>query len=418
MSSDAFGGLSPCVHCGFCLQACPTFLATGDEADGPRGRIALMQGLVERRVRPGDRAATRHLDRCLGCRACEPVCPSGVRYGPALEATRSLMARHRPLPVTVRMTNFVLGTGSLRRPLLAVARGLRPLARLLAGDSRLRFPAGMLAATRPAALPRHRRDAAGTSEPPGAPPPEEAVALFRGCIMDGLFSHVHDATCRVLRTNGYAPTSVPGQVCCGALHAHAGQHEAAAALARQNVAAFAAAAQAPVAVNSAGCGAMLKSYGELLATGPEAEHAAALAGRVRDVAELLAARGPVEGAPLSLRVAHDPPCHQEHAQRLVDEPEALLAAVPELTVVRHLEAGQCCGSAGSYSLSEPALSRAILRRKVQALLAVRPDVVATGNPGCVMQIGAGMLAARQAVPVMQPIELLDHSYRRAGFYGN
>lgn len=235
--------------------------------------------------------------------------------------------------------------------------------------------------------------------------------------MSGLFGHVHRATERVLTANGFAIADVPGQGCCGALHAHAGQHDAAVALARRNTAAFADFPEgAQVAVNSAGCGAMLRSYGTLLARDPLHASAAALAARTRDVTELLAARGPRHGAPLPLRAAYDPPCHLLHAQGVADEPLAVLDAVPGLERVAHDEAELCCGSAGSYALVQSELSRAVLARKIDALCAVQPDMVVTGNPGCTMQIGAGLRAAGSPIPVVHPVEVLDWSYERAGFY--
>jgi glycolate oxidase iron-sulfur subunit len=235
--------------------------------------------------------------------------------------------------------------------------------------------------------------------------------------MEGLFSHVNEATARTLAANGYAITRAPGQGCCGALYAHAGEHERAQELARANVAAFAAAApDAVIAVNSAGCGAALKEYSHLLADDPLAAEAKRFAARVKDVSELLAARGPRPGAPLPLTVAYDPPCHLLHAQRIAREPSAVIDAIPGIRRVSHAEAELCCGSAGIYSLLEPELSRAVLERKIEAIKVAAPDVVATGNPGCAMQIGAGLRAAGLRTPVVHPVELLDHSYRAAGLY--
>jgi glycolate oxidase iron-sulfur subunit len=414
---DAFAGLAPCVHCGFCLQSCPTFLVTGDESDGPRGRIVLMQALARGEIPPTDRMLVHHLDRCLGCRACEPVCPSGVSYAPALEEARRWFAEVRPVHALTRVTLALFAEPMLRVPVLAIARFFRPLAGLLAGKSRIGMMFGMLAATRQrhdgmTAL-RHAR----TMEPRAVMPSSgHAVALFRGCVMDGLFGHVNDATERVLRANGYNSVAVPGQGCCGALHAHAGLHQEAARLARANVVAFSRAREASIAVNSAGCGATLKEYGRLLAGDPLAEPAKAVAGRVRDVSELLVETGPRPGGRLALRLAYDPPCHLLHAQRIADAPVQMLDAVPGLERLLHDEAELCCGSAGSYSLSEPELSRAILQRKVEAIRRARPDVVATGNPGCIMQIGAGLRAAGLHTPVVHPVQVLDRSYAAAGFY--
>jgi glycolate oxidase iron-sulfur subunit len=229
--------------------------------------------------------------------------------------------------------------------------------------------------------------------------------------MEGLFAHVHDATVRTLEVNGYAVHEVPGQVCCGALHAHAGLREAARLQARANVAAFGG-GEAAIVVNSAGCGAQMKDYGHLLREEP----ARALAARVRDVTELLAERGPRPGAPVDTQVAYDPPCHLLHAQRIADPPTRVLAAIPVLRVASLPDAAQCCGSAGLFTLLEPAMSRAVLAPKIASLRAAAPQVVATGNPGCLMQLGAGLAAAGLSTTARHPVELLDASYRAAGYY--
>ena len=403
-------GLDPCVHCGFCLQSCPTFLTTGDEADGPRGRILLMQQLATGRLTPDEPRLAWHLDRCLGCRACETVCPSGVAYGSAWEEVRHELAGLRPLPFTVRLVNGIMRDSPVRRVGLALARLVRPVARRFAGGSQLGFAAGMLAATK---MPWDRRNGRSAS----VHPTTHSVVMFTGCIMEGLFGHVHAATRRVLQINGYTVLSAGGQQCCGALHLHAGQHAEAVALARANIEAFAAVPDASsIAVNSAGCGAMLKEYPSLLHGDALESKAIELADRVRDVTELLAERGPLAGAPIEMRVAYDPPCHLLHAQRIVDEPLAVLDSIPGIELTTHAESALCCGSAGSYSLSEPGLSRDVLDRKVEALLAASPDVVATGNPGCIMQIGAGLLATGSRISVVHPVELLDRSYECAGLY--
>ena len=418
MSGDGFAGLDPCVHCGFCLQSCPTYLATGDEADSPRGRIVLMQGLARGQFAPDEPKLAYHLDRCLGCRACEPVCPSGVKYGEALETARQILAESRPVPFVARAVNAVMAEPALRKPLFGLARMIRPMAAALAGKSRIGFAFAMLGATQRATAQGERgerREGMRIKSPP-PPPHSPSVSLLTGCIMSGLFSHVNAATERTLAANGYRPTRVPNQVCCGALHAHTGQHVAAVELARRNVAAFAAFPDSLIAVNSAGCGAMLKEYGRLLMGDPLEREAIALAGRVRDVTELLAERGPRRGARVRLRVAYDPPCHLLHAQRIADAPLAVLDAVPGSDRTAHVDADLCCGSAGSYSLTEPELSRSLLDSKVRALTAAAPDAVATGNPGCIMQIGAGLAAAGFRLPVVHPVEILDWSYERAGYY--
>jgi glycolate oxidase iron-sulfur subunit len=245
---------------------------------------------------------------------------------------------------------------------------------------------------------------------------DSVVALFSGCVMSTLFSHVHAATRRTLSANGYRVIDVPGQACCGALHEHAGDRADAEALARRNVAAFAkAAADADfIVVNSAGCGALLKDYGHLLGT----SEAQAFASRVRDVSQLLAARGPRAGGPLPLDVAYDAPCHLQHAQRVQAEPLAVLAAIPELRLRVLPGSDKCCGSAGIYSMLHPAMARAVLDAKITELGATtpRPSLVATGNPGCLMQIGAGLRAAALPIDVVHPVELLDWSYEAGGIY--
>ena len=417
MTPDAVAGLHPCVHCGFCLQSCPTYLVSNDEAESPRGRIVLMQALASRRLTASDPTLVRHLDQCLGCRACEPVCPSGVQYGPALEAARQVLAAHRPIPLTVRMLHAVLGEPIARRGVFAAARIVRPLARRVRGTARFGMALGMLAATSPRRPPGDGPRPAAEGLDVDQHRDRGTVVLFRGCVMDDLFAHVHDATIRVLSANGFHVVELAGQGCCGALHAHAGQHEDAVRLARANADAFAAvAADTPVAVDAAGCGAILKEYGRLLEDTGSAGAGASLAARTRDVTELLATAGPRRGAPLGLRVAYDPPCHLLHAQRIADQPETVLAAVPGIERVHHQDADLCCGSAGSYTFAQPDVSNRVLALKLAALRAAAPDVVVTGNPGCIMQIGAGLGSVGLDIPVVHPVELLDWSYERAGYY--
>src|SRR5881409_2197121 len=410
-----FAALDPCVHCGFCLQACPTFLATGDEADSPRGRIELMRALEAGELAPDDPCVALHLDRCLGCRGCEPVCPSGVGYGRGLETARALLAEHRRGGVSplARLALAAL-TGSGVSPVVdRLARLLRAsgLPRRLAGWSRIGFAMGMLAATKPVRRLGGWAVRRAADTLTAHPPNRLTVWLFRGCIMDGLFSHVHDATIRTLEVNGYAVREAPGQVCCGALHAHAGLRDEARRLARVNIAAFGD-GEEPIVVNSAGCGAILKDYGRLVGDAP----AHALGARVRDVTELLADRGPRPGAPLDRRVAYDPPCHLLHAQRVAEPPLRVLAAIPVIRVISTPDAAQCCGSAGLFTLLEPGMSRAVLMPKLASLRDAAPQIVATGNPGCLMQLGAALAAAGIAAQARHPVELLDESYQAAGYY--
>ena len=408
-----FEGLDACVHCGFCLQACPTFLATGDESDSPRGRIELMRALERGDLTATDPALAYHLDRCLGCRGCEPVCPSGVQYGHGLEAARQQLAAARGVSRLARLALWALTTSGVSGVVYWCARVLRAtgIPRLLAGWGRFRFAMGMLAATTPKGGNR-RQQAAMIDR--SRPLPPVAALLFRGCVMDGLFAHVHDATIRTLAVNGYRVREVTGQVCCGALHAHAGLVDEARALARANVAAFGDGDES-IVVNSAGCGALMKEYGHLVGNAASERFGS----RVRDVTELLAGdamRGPIAGAPLDVHVAYDPPCHLLHAQGVAVPPVKLFAAIPLLELVLVPGAAECCGSAGLFTLLEPEMSRAVLASKIERLRAAAPQVVATGNPGCQMQIGAGLRAAGIAAPVRHPVELLDEAYRTAGRY--
>jgi glycolate oxidase iron-sulfur subunit len=413
MSSTAENGyaaLDPCVHCGFCLPACPTYLATGDEGHSPRGRIVLMRALERGEIGPHDPSLYDHLDACLGCRGCEPVCPSGVGYGRGLEAAREQIFAARGLSPLARAVLGVFSHKALWRPLFALARVLRAtgLPHLFSGNGRLGFGMGMLASSAEA-----KKTPFPSSPTSPTSPSSPTVALFRGCVMHALFNHVHAATKRTLEVNGYRVVEVPGQVCCGALHEHAGDSGAARALAETNVEALAEQADF-VVVNSAGCGALLKDYGRLLGS----SRARTVAARVRDVSELLAERGPRPGAPLRLEVAYDAPCHLQHAQRVHDAPLALLGAVPALRLRILPGSDRCCGSAGIYSVLRPGMARAVLDGKIAGFSDTkpRPDLIVTGNPGCLMQIGAGLRAAGLPIGVAHPVELLDMSYQAAGYY--
>lgn len=402
-AAPGYRALDPCVHCGFCLPACPTYLATGDENDSPRGRIVLMRALERAELPASDPAVRQHLDACLGCRGCEPACPSGVGYGRAIETARRELAAANGLPGATRAAIGVFGHRPLWRTAFGAARLLRAtgLASRLSGSGPLGMTMGMTAATTPA-RPASRPGGRARTAPRG-----ETVALFRGCVMDSLFDHVHDATIRVLERNGYRVIDVKGQRCCGAPQEHAGAADQARHLALRNLAVLTDAADY-VAVNSAGCGAMLKDYGHLLGSA----EAIQLSARVKDVTELLAMAGPVQGGPVPLDVAYDAPCHLQHAQRVHAEPISVLRAIPGLRL--HLLPGhdRCCGGAGTYGLLHPEMSAAVLAAKIASIGEAdpRPDMVTTGNPGCIMQIGAGLRAARLDIPVVHPVELLDWSY--------
>lgn len=401
----ALPGSELCVHCGFCLQACPTYLALEDENDSPRGRIVLMKGLAEGTLPLDDPDAGLHLDRCLGCRACETACPSGVPYGWLLEATRERLATRRRLPLVARAILFAFAQPVLLTLSMLGARLLRASRipeRLSHAPGRIGFAMAMLDSTR---RPKTRRRG------PAGDGARSTVATLRGCVMEGLFTHVNRATERVLAANGYRLVAATGQRCCGALHAHAGDARTARELARANIAAFEKSGADFVAVNSAGCGAAMKEYAHLLRGDPAwSGRAAAFAPRVRDVSELLATAGPRQGRPLVVRVAYDAPCHLLHGQRVAAQPLAVLAAIPALEVVPLADHDQCCGSAGIYNLVEPDVSDRVLAPKLMNIAASGAAVVATGNPGCLMQIGAGIARSGSAARLRHPVELLDESY--------
>jgi glycolate oxidase iron-sulfur subunit len=418
--------LMPCVHCGFCLPACPTYNRLGDEADSPRGRLHLMRAVVDGRLDPGSDAFRTHIDRCLGCRACEPVCPSGVEYGSLLELARDVSARSTPPAFATRFLLGLFRTRAGREAFFLVGRALRatglasfmvhvlPRGRLL---SKARMGLAMVAATR-----RWNGMSAGAFKghrvaPPAAERRGLRIGLLVGCVQEGLYARVNAATVRVLKANGYEVVPVAGQTCCGALHAHGGDLDEARALARTNIRSFTAVGVDRVAVNAAGCGASMKEYGDLLADDPDfAEEAERFSKRVRDVSELLAEAGPRRGAEVTCTVAYDHPCHLLHAQGIREEPLTVLAAVPGLEVRVVENAAECCGGAGIYALTHPELGGSIGGDKVAAVRRARADVVATPNPGCMMQIGAGLHLEGAPEGVVHPVELLDESYRRAGFY--
>jgi glycolate oxidase iron-sulfur subunit len=408
--AGALPGINACVHCGFCLQACPTYLNLEDENDSPRGRIFLMRSLLEGTVRPDDASVQQHIDQCLGCRACEPVCPSGVPYGQLLEATRATLREYRPVPFIARLILFVFARSWLLRPAMFFSRVLAatPIPTLLSGvKGRLGFAMAMLAST--------GRSIERSPYNPVTRGERGTVATLRGCVMDGLFNQTNRATARVLAVNGYAIVNAPGQQCCGALHAHAGDLDNARNLARRNIAAFERSGAEFIAVNAAGCGATMKEYGHLLKDDPPwHERAAAVGSRVRDVSELLAAAGPRQGGALPIRVTYDAPCHLQHAQRVTQAPLSVLAAIPGLELVPLHDSDQCCGSAGIYNLIEPETSDAVLAPKLANIKATGAPFVATGNPGCLMQIGAGLIRSGMSARSIHPIDLLDASYAAFG----
>ncbi|MFN2601640.1 MAG: (Fe-S)-binding protein [Gemmatimonadaceae bacterium] len=399
-------GINACVHCGFCLQSCPTYLALEDENDSPRGRIFLMRSLLEGTISPDNESIQTHISRCLGCRACETACPSGVPYGHLLEATRATLDQSERMPFFARTilalfaNRFLLSIFMFGSRLFAAT----PLPTLL---SRLRGRTGFAMAM----LASAGSPLEGNSYPTSSTGELGNAALLDGCVMEGLFTDTNRATARVLRVNGYSVVAAKGQQCCGALHAHAGDLETARTLARRNIAAFERSGADVIAVNSAGCGAMMKDYGHLLEYDSEwRDRAVAIAARVRDVSELLAAVGPKPGAPLPLRVCYDAPCHLLHGQRVSLPPLAVLAAIPQLELLPLRDSDQCCGSAGIFNLVEPETSDAVLATKLANIAETGAQFVVTGNPGCLMQIGAGLLRSGSRARAIHPVDLLDASY--------
>ena len=444
--------LSNCVHCGFCLPACPTYVRLGDEADSPRGRLHLMRAVAEGRLDPGSEAFQLHIDRCLGCRACEPVCPSGVEYGFLLERARQV-ARRAGTPA--RLADIVLALVERPLPLalwMAAGRLLRStgIASLVARSGRrperfrtLRLGLAMLAASRPwrPAAARPRRPEAGggnasrarATASAGARVSRGRVGILTGCVQRHLFAHVNEATSRVLAANGWEVVGVRRQACCGALHAHGGQLARAGELALRNISAFRAAEVDWIVANAAGCGATMREYhhlaGEVVGRTAEdgqganaslsADDAVWFSRRVRDVTELLVdvdGGRPRTGGALRLRVAYDPPCHLIHGQGVADPPTEVLRSIPGLDLASVPDGDECCGGAGVYGIGHPELGGKIGASKVDAVLETDADVLATGNPGCAMQIGAGLRMRGSAVRVVHPVELLDESYRRGGVY--
>ncbi|MBV9926671.1 MAG: 4Fe-4S dicluster domain-containing protein [Acidobacteria bacterium] len=419
--------LLACVHCGLCLEACPTYVQTGDENDGPRGRIYLMRAVGEGRLALASETFTRHIDRCLGCRACEGACPAGVEYGHLLEAARAdVAAGGRKAGWTSRALRFALrhvwSHPARLRAAFALARLLRDsrlpnlllstkLSRLL--PARVELSLALLEGSRASNGEGAREETAATSVE------AEVALLFEGCVTEGLFARVNRATARVLEANGCGVKSPGGQVCCGALHAHAGDLEGARKLARRNVEAFETEGRAPVVTNAGGCGAMLVSYAHLLAGEEEyAARARDFSSRVRDVSQQLEATGVRSAGPGAgeVKATYDASCHLLHGQKAQAEPLRVLGRVAGLELVPLEGADVCCGGAGVYNLLETEMSSRVLAEKLKHVGETGAGVLATGNPGCHMQLAAGARLAGMKLRVVHPVELLDESYRRAGLY--
>jgi glycolate oxidase iron-sulfur subunit len=424
--------LLACVHCGLCLEACPTYIHTGDENDSPRGRIYLMRAVEEERLSASSNAFRRHIDRCLGCRACESVCPAGVEYGRLLEAARAdLEQLETKRSQRSRLLHFVLRHIWLHPPRLRAAFTLLRLvrdarlprlliksrvARLL--SPQMEFALSLLDSSRAALRNKPHRKMKTTFDPSGSEQPQQAL-LFTGCVTEGLFARVNLATRRVLEVNGCAVRVPEGQGCCGALHAHAGDLEGARRLARRNIEAFADDAGGVIITNAGGCGALLVSYSHLLEQDPDyADRAREFSARVRDISQQLQTTGIRQGAAIDENATtYDASCHLLYGQHVTNAPLEMLQAIPDLCFTPLEESEVCCGGAGIYNLLEPELSGRVLNEKLTHIQETGARTVATGNPGCHMQIAAGaQLKGIKHLRVCHPIELLDESYARANFY--
>ena len=404
--------ISDCVHCGFCLPACPTYRSWGAEADSPRGRIDLMKGLHEGAIALTD-TVVAHFDQCLGCMGCVTACPSGVRYDLLIESTRAKIEAQHPRDAgdrTMRDMIFALFPYPARLKALAwplffyQKSGLQALVRR---TGLLRLLPPRLAAMAKIAPPLRLADVRATLPPftPARGPKRGTVALVAGCVQRVFFPNVNAATIRVLAAEGFDVLVPAGQGCCGALSLHAGRDGEAATLARSLVATFGDLDGIDaIVINAAGCGSTLKQYGELL----EGERAGRFAAKVRDVSEFLAEAGLVaQRRPMPLRVAYHDACHLAHAQRIREAPRALLASIPELTLVDIADGDQCCGSAGVYNLLEPKAAAEIGARKADNVLAARPDILASANPGCTLQIQSILADRDIRVTAAHPVEILD-----------
>ena len=415
--------IDKCVHCGFCLPTCPSYILLGQEMDSPRGRIYMMKAGVDGRLAMTS-GMVGHFDTCLGCMACETACPSGVRYAPLVEETRAAIEHHHTRPLGDRLFRRLLFS------LLPYPARLRLFALPLAFINSLRGRPGLLSL-----LPRKLRNLielapdASRARPAGAVPERTPAAgatrlragLITGCVQQVFFGHVNEATVRVLAAEGCEVRAPHAQGCCGALALHSGRDDDARSFARRLIETFERLGDDAVdviVVNAAGCGSSMKSYGELFRNDPQwSQRAQAFAAKVRDVTEVLASLGPAR-APrhrLDMRVAYHDACHLGHAQGIRQQPRDLLAAIPGVTVVPIADGDICCGSAGIFNLVQPEMASELGRRKAANIADAKPDIVATTNPGCMLQISAAARTAGEGRPVanamnvVHVVEILDAS---------
>ena len=408
MSSELRDLLDDCVHCGFCLPTCPTYVLWGEEMDSPRGRIYLMREHDE--GEPMSDMMVTHFDRCLGCMACVTACPSGVKYDRLIEATRAQVERRHARTRRDRaLRSLIFNVFPYPRRL----RALRPVLRLYQ-RSRLRLPLPPALAAMQRLAPPLGPPAAVASYAPASGVRRARVGMLLGCVQREFFDDVNAATVRVLAAEGCDVLAPPAQGCCGALSVHMGREDEARAFAKRLIESFEDLSVDAVVVNAAGCGSAMKEYGWLLRDEPGSwpERAAAFSAKVRDVAEWLVELGPVAPRhPLHTSVAYHDACHLAHAQGIRSAPRELLAAIPGVEVREIAEAAICCGSAGVYNILEPEAAAELGARKAANVAATGADVLVTANPGCLMQIRSALEDRGAPMPIAHTVQVLDASIR-------
>jgi glycolate oxidase iron-sulfur subunit len=401
-----------CIRCGLCLPSCPTYLETMTETSGPRGRISLIKAVGESRLDLLSPGFVEQMWQCLDCRACEAVCPSGVHYGQLVETARTQIERAHVArqPARGKVQRLVLTRLFGQLNLMHAAAGLLRFAQ----RSRLVSLAGLFGLGSAAKLAPRIPDrffvAAGQRI--ASPDPQGVAFVHTGCIMSVAFGQVHEATLRMLRRARLSVVIPAEQGCCGAIAVHAGDMDFARQMAKRNITAFETSGADVYVVNAAGCGSALKEYGELFASDDQwAQRAARFSERVRDITEVLDAME--LGSParrVDATATYQEPCHLVHAQRISAAPRRLLARVPGLRLVEMEESAVCCGSAGIYNLTQPDMAGRLQRRKVAAIRRTGATIVATANPGCAIQVAAGLRDAGYHATVKHIVELLDDVY--------
>ena len=409
--------IEKCVHCGFCLPVCPTYVLWGQEMDSPRGRIYLMKLASEGATEMTSNWVS-HFDSCLGCMACMPACPSGVEYGKLIEATRAQIERNTERsPGEKRYRRFLFENFTrperlkrLRLPLLAYQKsGLQAVTRASGLLKLLPKRVQVLEAL----LPRLRRNEHVAEVTPATGTKRLRVGLLLGCVQREFFPQVNAATARVLAAEGCEVIAPRTQSCCGALLVHAGEEATALELAKKTIDTFEGTNVDAIVSNAAGCGSNVKDYAYLLRDDPAyADRARSFSAKCKDISEIFASLEPRAARhPLKLRVAFHDSCHLQHAQGLRSQPRALLSKIPGLQLAEIPESDICCGSAGIYNLVQPDAANAIGDRKASHIAPLKADVVATGNPGCLLQLRASLARNGHQTPVVHTIQLLDASIR-------